>query len=113
VGRRRTAGLLHQQGGLQRLSAENKAIVECASANAHTTMQAMYDARNPAALKRLVAGGAKVLPFPRAVMDEAFKQSMGLYEELNSKNPTGRRSTPTTPTSAATRTSGSASPKPV
>jgi TRAP-type mannitol/chloroaromatic compound transport system substrate-binding protein len=68
------------------LSAENKAIVEHAAANAHTTMQAMYDARNPAALKRLVAGGAKVLPFPRAVMDEAFKQSMGLYEELNSKN---------------------------
>ncbi|TNF56605.1 MAG: ABC transporter substrate-binding protein [Burkholderiales bacterium] len=68
------------------LSNEYKAIVEHAAANAHTTMQAMYDSRNPAALKRLVAGGAKVLPFPRAVMDEAFKQAMGLYEELNSKN---------------------------
>jgi TRAP-type mannitol/chloroaromatic compound transport system substrate-binding protein len=69
------------------LSPENKAIVECAAANAHTTMQAMYDARNPAALKRLVAGGAKVLPFPKSVMDEAFKQSMALYSDLNNSNP--------------------------
>jgi TRAP-type mannitol/chloroaromatic compound transport system substrate-binding protein len=50
-------------------------------------MQAMYDARNPAALKRLVAGGAKVLPFPKTVMDAAFKESMGLYEELRQSNP--------------------------
>jgi len=69
------------------LSPENKAIVDCAAAKAHTTMQAMYDSRNPAALKRLVAGGAKVLPFPKVVMDEAFKQSMALYDDLNAKNP--------------------------
>jgi TRAP-type mannitol/chloroaromatic compound transport system substrate-binding protein len=69
------------------LSAENKAIVECAASHAHTTMQAMYDARNPAALKRLVAGGAKVLAFPKSVMDEAFKQSMSLYSEISAKNP--------------------------
>ena len=45
------------------LSTENKAIVETAASHAHTMMQAMYDARNPAALKRLVAGGAKLLYF--------------------------------------------------
>ena len=73
------------------LSAEYKAIVECAASHAHTTMQAMYDARNPAALKRLVAGGAKVLPFPKAVMDEAFKQSMSLYTELNDTNPAWKK----------------------
>ena len=69
------------------LSAENKAIVECASALAHTTMQARYDARNPAALKRLAAGGVKILPFPKDVMDSAFKNSMELYSELNASNP--------------------------
>lgn len=73
------------------LSAENKAIVEHAAANAHTTMQAMYDARNPAALRRLIAGGAKLATFPRAVMDEAFKQSMALYAELNDKNPNWKK----------------------
>jgi TRAP-type mannitol/chloroaromatic compound transport system substrate-binding protein len=69
------------------LSSENKAIVECASAIAHTTMQAKYDALNPAALKQLVAAGTKVLPFPKAVMDEAFKNSMALYADISSKNP--------------------------
>ena len=73
------------------LSTENKAIVETAASHAHTMMQAMYDARNPAALKRLVAGGAKLLPFPKAVMDEAFKQSMALYEELNGTNPNWKK----------------------
>ena len=69
------------------LSAENKAIVECAAAFTHVDMQAKYDARNPGALKQLVANKTKVLPFPKDVLDLAFKESMGLYEELRSKNP--------------------------
>ena len=62
-----------------------------AASHAHTTMQAMYDARNPAALKRLVAGGAKLLPFPKVVMDEAYKQAMSLYDELNGSNPNWKK----------------------
>ncbi len=73
------------------LSPENKAMVESAAAYAHTEMQARYDARNPAALKRLVAGGAKVLPFPKAVMDAAFKESMALYAELSASNPNWKK----------------------
>jgi TRAP-type mannitol/chloroaromatic compound transport system substrate-binding protein len=73
------------------LSKENQAIVEAAASYAHTEMQARYDARNPAALKRLVAAGAKVLPFPKAVMDEAFKQSMALYAELSDTNPAWKK----------------------
>jgi TRAP-type mannitol/chloroaromatic compound transport system substrate-binding protein len=73
------------------LSSENKAIVQAAASHAHVTMQAMYDARNPAALKRLVAGGAKLQAFPKAVMDLAFKESMGLYEELNASNPAWKK----------------------
>ncbi|WP_127804027.1 TRAP transporter substrate-binding protein [Hydrogenophaga sp. NH-16] len=73
------------------LSKEYQAIVEAATAYAHTEMQARYDARNPQAIKRLVANGAKVLPFPKAVMDEAFKQSMALYTELNDTNPAWKK----------------------
>ena len=69
------------------LSAENKAIVGAAAAVAHTTMQAKYDAKNPAALKELVGKGTKLRAFPDVVMKEAFKQSMAVYEELNEKNP--------------------------
>jgi TRAP-type mannitol/chloroaromatic compound transport system substrate-binding protein len=69
------------------LNAENKAIVEAASAYAHVDMQARYDARNPAALKQLVAQGAKLRPFPADVMAEAFKHSMAVYQELSGRNP--------------------------
>ena len=69
------------------LSAENKVIVECAAAFAHTSMQAKYDVKNPMALKQLVGANTKVLPFPKDVMDLAFKESMALYKEVSAKNP--------------------------
>ncbi len=73
------------------LSKDYQAMVESAAAYAHTVMQARYDARNPAALKRLVAGGAKLLPFPKVVMDAAFKESMALYDELSTSNPNWKK----------------------
>ncbi len=73
------------------LSAENKAIVEAAAAFAHNQMQAMYDARNPVALKQLVAAKTKVLPFPKDVLDLAFKESMALYAEISAKNPSWKK----------------------
>jgi len=73
------------------LSAENKAIIECAAAFAHVECQAKYDARNPIALKQLVAGKTKVLPFPKDVMDIGFKESMALYDELSTKNPNWKK----------------------
>jgi TRAP-type mannitol/chloroaromatic compound transport system substrate-binding protein len=73
------------------LSAEYKAIVEAAAAYAHTDMQAKYDARNSAALKRLVAGGTKLIRFPKDMMDAAFKESMALYSELSASNPAWKK----------------------
>ena len=52
---------------LDTLTPEYKAIIECASAVAHTDMQAKYDAKNPVALKQLVAGGTKLFRFPKDV----------------------------------------------
>ena len=73
------------------LSAENKAIVEAAAAYAGVDMQAKYDARNPAALKQLVAAGTKLHRFPKDVMDQAFKHSNDVYAELSAKNPTWKK----------------------
>lgn len=70
-----------------KLSAEHKAMLDAACAYSHHDMQAKYDNRNPAALKQLVSAGAKVLPFPKVVMDEAFKQAGLLYAELSASNP--------------------------
>ncbi len=73
------------------LSGEYKAIIEAAAAFAHTDMQAKYDGRNSAALKRLVAGGTKLFRFPKDVMDGAFKESMALYSELSATNPAWKK----------------------
>jgi len=73
------------------LSAENKAIIEAASAMAAMDMQAKYDARNPAALKRLVAGGTKLFRFPKEMIDTAFKASMDTYADLSTKNPAWKK----------------------
>ena len=62
------------------LSPTYKSIVRTASMAAHEWMQAKYDAVNPAALKRLVAGGAQLRPFPPAVMDACLKASLELYK---------------------------------
>ena len=74
------------QKAWEALSAENKAIVESASAHAHVVMQARYDALNPGALKQLVGAGTKLRPFPADMMGEAFKAAMALYDELSTKN---------------------------
>ncbi|WP_374662336.1 TRAP transporter substrate-binding protein [Inhella sp.] len=73
------------------LSAENKAIVEAASAYAHTEMQARYDARNPAALTQLLANKTKLVQMPIPVLDLAFKESMALYSEISAKNPNWKK----------------------
>jgi TRAP-type mannitol/chloroaromatic compound transport system substrate-binding protein len=69
------------------LTPEYKAIVEAAASHAHVEMQAKYDAWNPPALKTLVSQGTKLVPFPKEVMDRAFKEAFDLYAELSEKNP--------------------------
>jgi TRAP-type mannitol/chloroaromatic compound transport system substrate-binding protein len=69
------------------LNAEYKAIVEAAASHAHVEMQARYDARNPTALKQLVAAGTKLHRFPKDLMDKAFQESMALYSEISARNP--------------------------
>ena len=73
------------------LNPEYKAMVEAAASHAHTEMQARYDARNPLALKQLVAAKTELVQFPKPVMDAAFKHSMDIYNELNAKNPAWRK----------------------
>jgi TRAP-type mannitol/chloroaromatic compound transport system substrate-binding protein len=75
------------QKAFSALSKDYQAMVESAAAFAHTTMQARYDARNPQALKQLVAEKAKLVQMPTPVLDAAYKHSMDIYSELNAKNP--------------------------
>jgi TRAP-type mannitol/chloroaromatic compound transport system substrate-binding protein len=73
------------------LPGEYKAMIEAASGYCHMDMVGKYDAKNAAALKQLVAGGAKLFPFPKDVMDAAFKEAMALYSEISAKNPAWKK----------------------
>jgi TRAP-type mannitol/chloroaromatic compound transport system substrate-binding protein len=46
-----------------------------------------YDAGNPAALRRLVAAGTELRPFPRAVLEPCFAEAYKFYDELAAKDP--------------------------
>ncbi|MBP9655304.1 MAG: TRAP transporter substrate-binding protein [Rhodocyclaceae bacterium] len=73
------------------LTPEYKAMLECAALTAHSDMQAKYDARNPKALKELVASGVKLQRMPKDAMEASFKAAMGLYAELSDKNPAWKK----------------------
>ena len=69
------------------LPKEYQAMIEAACAECDTEMCARYDAKNPAALKQLLASGTKVLPFPKDVMEASYKAAMEYYAETSAKNP--------------------------
>jgi TRAP-type mannitol/chloroaromatic compound transport system substrate-binding protein len=57
-----------------------------ASQAANCDMLAKYDARNPEAIKKLVAGGAKLRPYPQDVMEAAFNAAKETYAEMTATN---------------------------
>ena len=63
-----------------------QAAIEAAAAESNVFMMARYDAKNPDALRRLVAGGAQLRVFPRAVMEACEKAAFELYEDLGKKS---------------------------
>jgi TRAP-type mannitol/chloroaromatic compound transport system substrate-binding protein len=61
-------------------------VLTNASAYANIDMQAKYDARNPVALRALIAGGAKLKPFPADVIDAAYAAAQEIYDEISTQN---------------------------
>jgi TRAP-type mannitol/chloroaromatic compound transport system substrate-binding protein len=68
------------------LPKQYQAAFETACGDVNQWMMAKYDAVNPPALRRLVAGGAQLRPFPRAVLEAAEKASYEVYEEMSAKS---------------------------
>src|SRR4051812_40763404 len=69
-----------------KLPKEYQNIVEAACWEANTYMLAKYDAQNPAALKRLVAGGTQLRRFSNELLTAAYKASNEVYAELGGKS---------------------------
>nr|WP_257166808.1 TRAP transporter substrate-binding protein [Bradyrhizobium sp. SRS-191] len=61
-------------------------ILANATVNANTWMAARYDQVNPAALKRLVAGGTQLRPFTNEVLEACLKATNELWGEISAKN---------------------------
>jgi TRAP-type mannitol/chloroaromatic compound transport system substrate-binding protein len=64
-----------------------QAIVQAAAGYANVEETAAYDARNPAALKRLVANGTQLRPFSQSVMEACLKASNEVNAETSATNP--------------------------
>jgi TRAP-type mannitol/chloroaromatic compound transport system substrate-binding protein len=63
-----------------------QAVLTSASAYANVDMQAKYDHLNPTALKKLVADGAKLRPYPQEVMEACFNAAKETYAEISGTN---------------------------
>jgi TRAP-type mannitol/chloroaromatic compound transport system substrate-binding protein len=61
-------------------------IVAAAAGFANVEMQARYDARNPQALKRLVAAGTQLRPFSQSIMEACLKASIEVNTETSAAN---------------------------
>jgi TRAP-type mannitol/chloroaromatic compound transport system substrate-binding protein len=68
------------------LSAEYKAILETACAEANGWVVAKYDAVNPPALKRLLGNGVKLAPFSNDILAACYKAANEVYAETSEKN---------------------------
>ncbi|ALJ37675.1 ABC transporter substrate-binding protein [Azospirillum brasilense] len=79
--------LLVNQQKWEELPKTYQAALEAACFEALAIMNAKYDADNPAALKRLIAGGAQIRPFPREVLQACYKAAYELYDETAKTNP--------------------------
>jgi TRAP-type mannitol/chloroaromatic compound transport system substrate-binding protein len=64
-----------------------QAALHAACGEANQWMPAKYDSLNPPALRRLVAAGTQLRPFPRVVMEAAEKAAYEVYGEMSAKSP--------------------------
>jgi TRAP-type mannitol/chloroaromatic compound transport system substrate-binding protein len=68
------------------LPKQYQAVVKTACQAANSDMLASYDFKNPSAIKRLVAGGAILRPYPQDVMDACFTAAKETYAEIGASN---------------------------
>ncbi len=64
-----------------------KAVVRTASDMANAWMQAKYDVANPAALRKLLIAGTRLMPFSTPIMEACLNGALDLYHEVSAANP--------------------------
>ena len=86
-----TLHLFINQAKWNELPKTYQAVVRTAAHLFNERVLTAYDVKNPAALRRLVANGAQLRPFPRDVLEATFKSSFELYADLSAKNPAWKK----------------------
>jgi TRAP-type mannitol/chloroaromatic compound transport system substrate-binding protein len=86
-----TLHFLINSGKYESLPKNYQAIMKAAAAYATVEMMARYDARNPLALKRLVASGTQLRPFTQEIMAACLKASNEVNKETAANNPTYKK----------------------
>ena len=82
-----TNHLLINLGKWNELPKSYQALLEAAAGYCNVEEQARYDARNPGALKRLVANGVQLRGFSQPIMEACLKASNEVNAEESAKNP--------------------------
>jgi TRAP-type mannitol/chloroaromatic compound transport system substrate-binding protein len=88
------SGSVHTLVNLEKWNALPKhyqAAILAAARDAGHLITSKYDAANPAALRRLVANGAVLKPFSKAIMDASWKAAGEVYAETGATNPRFKR----------------------
>ena len=81
-----SSDLLINQRAWDGLPKAYQSMLEVASAEAWAATAAKYDVLNPPALRRLVAGGTQLRPYPREVMTALYRAAQELYAEIGAQN---------------------------
>ncbi len=80
-----------QRSAWDELPSHYREVLRTAARSAARTMQTRYDAKNPAALDRLVAEGVQLRPFSEEILEAARRESLAYIEELASGDEAFRR----------------------
>ena len=78
--------LFVNNAAFDKLPKEYQSMLESACYEANVDMVAKYDAVNPPALRRLVAGGTQLRGFSRDIMQACYKATIEVNEETAAKN---------------------------
>src|ERR671910_1829771 len=78
--------LFINQAKWKELPKSYQAILTTAAGYANSDMLAKYDARNPAALRRLLGAGTQLRPFSPEILEAAYKAANEVYDEVSGKN---------------------------
>jgi TRAP-type mannitol/chloroaromatic compound transport system substrate-binding protein len=66
-------------------------MIETAAGLVTASMVPKYDALNPQAMKRLLAGGTQLKAFPNPVLQACYDECWKYYDEVAAQNPMFKR----------------------